>query len=268
LKNLAHTAIDWSRLLQRKPTVIAPGAHQHAAPQGLADLFDFRTHQLHGCDILRLKQIATQNGVTSNDLLLRDLFRTLGQWNRDNGDSSDGWLRINVPANDRGLADRAMPAANRLSFTFLTRRASACKYPRLLLQSIRAETETMRRCQTGKSFLRGINLASHVRGAIPWFLRGERSFATTCLSNVGRVFGRTPLPRRQKQILCGDVTLQRITGTPYIRPFTRAAISVISYANEMTINLRCDPRYFSAPQRQQFLDQYAEIIEHTLKVGC
>ena len=262
------TVGQWLKLLSRKPAVLATREAAVDADSTIADLFGFLTHALDTTQVRRLKSVATCNGVTSNDLLLRDLFRTIERWNHDQGDKSRSWLRINMPANERGLADRLMPAANRLSFTFLTRSTDACQQRQPLLHGIHEETEMIKRSLSGKHFLQGIEWASRIRGDLPWFLRGERSFATACLSNVGRVLCRTPLPRQNKRLKCGNAILERISGTPFIRPLTRAAITVIAYANEMTINLRCDHRYFSATQRQSFLRTYVSMIEQTLESGC
>ncbi|MCA9265506.1 MAG: hypothetical protein KDA60_16715, partial [Planctomycetales bacterium] len=107
-------------------------------------------------------------------------------------------------------------------------------------------------------------VGSQFQSMIPWFLNRPRSFATVCVSNVGRVFGRTPLPRRQKRLVCGDAVLEQGTGTPFVRRHTRVAVTIVNYANEMTINLRSDPSYFDAAERASFLDSYIGLVETTI----
>ena len=88
-----------------------------------------------------LRRVADEAGATTNDVLLRDLFLVLKRWNELHGGTGRrGPLRILMPQNLREPADAAAPAANIMSFAFLTRRARACERPEALLASIRDET--------------------------------------------------------------------------------------------------------------------------------
>jgi hypothetical protein len=255
---------EWCRILLRTPSVLAVSNVGKAVPTSPFPLFDFATHTLDVGQLNRLKAVAQAQGVTANDLLLRDLFRVLQQWHVRHGHTSNPVFRINMPTNERDQYDRILPAANRVSFAFLTRRGRECADGTQLLSGIHRETEAIKRCRRGLYFLGGLRLAAGVRGLIPWFLKRPRSFATICLTNVGKVLRRTPLPRQGRRLVCGDAILERITTAPCIRPFTRAAIAVLAYANELTINLNCDRRYFTPQQRQEFLGTYVAALERTL----
>ena len=103
-------------------------------------------------------------------------------------------------------------------------------------------------------------------GVIPWALGRKRSLATIVLSNLGTILRRTALPRRDGRIVCGAAVLRRVTRVPPIRPLTRAAIAVIGYGDETTINLRCDPRLFSDAQADAFLAEYMGQLDRSLHV--
>jgi len=220
----------------------------------------FETHVLEPAQARRLRAAAGSRGVTLNDLLLGSLFQTIVAWNREHGARGNPWLRINMPATVRDKDDQAMPAANLLSFTFLARRANQCRDEAGLLAGIQQETEAIKRWRLGWYFLGGLAMFRGVPGMIPWFLNRNRSFATAVLSNLGRMFARVPLPRQGRQYVCGEAVLTRITGVPPIRPLTRAAIAVGTYADETTINLHCDPRLFTVESSRQFLSQYVERL--------
>jgi len=248
----------WYGLLRRQSAVVA------AAPgsAGVADRplgeprSDFATGVLAADDVRRLRQVAHQRGATLNDLLLRDLFLTLRDWNRQQGQRERGPLRINMPTSLRGRSDRALPAANVLAFTFPSRHAAECDDPVRLLESIRQETQRIRQQRAGLYFIGGLAFASRLPGVVPWALRHQASFATAVFSNVGRIFSRTPLPRRDGRLVCGELTLRRLVGVPPLRPGTRAAVAVVEYGDETTVNLLCDRRWFGPAQSAALLDLY------------
>ena len=85
-----------------------------------------------------------------NDLLLRDLFLTMEQWNRPQPKfSRRPWLRIMMPTDLRSGEDYEMPAANLTGYTFLMRTIRDCASPSELLQSIRNETALIKHRRSG-----------------------------------------------------------------------------------------------------------------------
>ena len=255
LRDWGMGAFHWASLLGRSPQPVA-------SPGGTSPGYQsYETATLDAHQAGRLRAAAIAQGVTVNDLMLRDLFQTLRAWNAQRDHQPDGWLRINMPASLRSRNDQRMPAANLMGFTFLTRTTAQCAHDRHLLESIRRETEAIKQWQLGFLFLGGLMAARTVPGAIPWMLRRQRSFATAVLSNVGRIFPRTGLPRRNRRLVCGNLVLEQLTGTAPIRPLTRAAICVVSYANQTTLNLRCDPHCFGVEQTRQLLEDYVARLE-------
>jgi hypothetical protein len=250
----------WLKLLSQSPAPMATLADSVASP---GPFLGFVTHTWDAATTRRLREVASKLGGTFNDLLLRDLFQSLCRWNARKPGSDNPWLRINMPTTLRTREDAAMPLANALGFTFLTRRAADCKDGTALFDSIRHETETIRQFRSGLYFLGGLDFVGRVPGAMPWILRRRRSFATIVLSNLGTVLRRSSLPRRDGHLVCGEAVLERIVGVPPIRPLTRAAIAVIGYGGETTVSLRCDPHCFTLAQAQEFLGEYVAQIAST-----
>jgi hypothetical protein len=266
LRDLWVGARGWLKLLRQSPAPLALPAIKHGGERALP-LLGFATHAWDASATRRLRVVASSQGSTLNDLLLRDLFLVLRRWNAQHDGAGDPWLRINVPATLRTREDALAPAANALGFTFLTRRASECERDAELLESIQRETEAIRQFHLGLYFTGGLAMARRLPGVIPWMLRRKRSFATMVLSNLGRVLRHSGLPRRDGRLICGDAVLQRITGVPPIRPLTRAAIAVLNYGDETTVNLRCDPHLFSAAATGRFLAEYVAQLERTAQSG-
>ena len=260
-------AKEWARILLRKPVPLRNPAAVPGETATPIPFLGFETHILDVALARRLRALAGSLGVTINDLMLRDMFQTVVAWNRRHGQRGNPWIRINMPASIRERDDQVMPAANLLSFTFLSRRARQCADNARLLATIQQETEAIKNWRLGWYFLGGLAMACGVRGMVPWFLRRNRSFATVVLSNVGRVLNRAPLPREGRQLVCGDVVLKRVTGVPPVRHLTRASVAVVTYADETAVCLRCDPRLFTVEQARAFLAEYVVRLEETGRRG-
>ena len=62
---------------------------------------------------------------------------------------------------------------------------------------------------------------------------------------MGRVFTGTNLPRVAGKLQVGDLLLDQVESAPPVRERTPAAVSVVSYAGQMTLVLHYDRSYFT-----------------------
>jgi hypothetical protein len=253
---------EWSKILSRSPAPLAARISANAEPAGPPRKFlGFVTHTWDRAAARRLRMAATARSGTLNDLLLRDLFLALRQWNARHGDRRDAWLRINMPTALRGREDPCMPASNSLGFTFLTRRARDCDDETRLFDGIRRETEAIKRRRLGLYFLGGLAVGARLGGLMPWILRRDRSFATAVLSNLGNVFSHTPLPRQDRRLVCGRAVLDHVRGVPPVRHLTRASLAVVHYAGVSEVHLRGDPWCFTECDARQLLAEYVAGLD-------
>jgi hypothetical protein len=170
-----------------------------------------------------------------------------------------------MPANLRVVGERAMPAANVVGMSFLSRRAGACDDARRLLDGIRRETLHVKRTRRGLRFIHVIEWAQRLCGGMPRLLVSDRCVATAVLSNVGdaaRWFTAT-FPRRSGRLMAGNLVLEGVTGAPPIRPKTSAAVLISRCAGEMTVSLRCDPRRFAPEHAEGLLAAYVDRLVQT-----
>jgi hypothetical protein len=254
----------WAPLLWRRPAPLARSAESAGGVKQAAEQ-DYMTTRLDRSTVTRLRQKAAILGVTLNDLLMRDLFVIVGEWQIQNGGRATDWLRVNVPVSLRGDGDSQLPAAVRISFAFLTRRLRDCHDGEKLLQSISEEMMRIKKQHLSLRFLGGVDVAGQVGGMLKWFLNRKRSHATIVLSNLGRVLDDTQLPRRQSRLVCGDVVLEQISAIPPVRPFTRAAIVVLTYADELAVSMRGDPKFFDGGQVSKLLAIYVARLRQTAR---
>lgn len=253
---MAHAA----RFGCQRPITLAP---PRPAPTNQDPAWNVHQRALDVATTRRLRAAARQSGVTVNDLLLRDMLLTISAWNdRWDGMADGNCLRILMPANLRSADDKAMPAANGVTMSFLSRRREACRDALELLRGIRQETEAVKRTRRGLRFIRVIELAQRLCGGMPRAMTNEQCFATVVLSNLGQMGKRlSPAPTNQLgQATCGDLVIESVTGAPPIRPMTSAAFLVYNYARQLIVNLRCDPRLFTTEHANALLDGYVGRI--------
>jgi hypothetical protein len=267
LRDISIMTWQWSSILLRRAAVLAAPGAGGCAEKTTRDLFGFASYALDGAMVRQLRLIASGQGATLNDLLLRDMLCVLREWNKRHERKTRGRIRFNVPVSLREKGDEALPVTNRIGFAFVTEPPQNCTDAAKQLDAVRQEMERIKQWKLGLYFLGGLALATGVRGAVPWTLRRNQSLATMVLSNVGRAFAGWPLARRGNHIVVGNVVLERIAAVPPMRRLTRGAMVILDYADELTISLQCDPKFFDKQQTQMLLDAYAQQLSQTCERG-
>jgi len=215
----------------------------------------------------RLRQAASNHGALLNDLLLAELLRAVDQWNSQHGDHSGRKrIRLLMPSDLRDENDFEMPAANMTAYTFVTRRRQECRDFGQLMSSIRDETARIKFGRTGKSFVDALMLLDYFPKAWSLFRGISSCMATATLSNTGDPTKRflSKLPRQDGQLVCGNLTLEEITGVPPIRDGNNVTIAVFTYRRRCTVCLRCNPYLFSREDSHQFLEKYIASLRRHL----
>lgn len=259
----------WIPLLVREPQPLAAPVDTASSPAPCEPgPGAFHTRVIDGERVARLRRAAAAQQATLNDVLLCDLLLAIADWNAEQRRPA-GWLRINVPISRRERSESQMPAANVLSYAFLTRKLTRATDPRQLLDSIRRETEQIRRDREKRYYIAGLGFLCRYRPAlIPWILSCRKSFATAVLSNFGTVFEHTPLARQSGKLVCGNVVLERVCAVPPIRPLTRASLAVVQYAGEMTISLNWDSSCLRSEAAERFLTRYIARLDDMAGVAA
>jgi len=254
---------DAARWLGRRPASLCPDVSSpanHAAP---ALFLETHRHVFEESETKMFLQAASRQRATVNDLLLRDFFLTVRQWNAEQSPgSADRWIRIAAPFKLKTAADADMPAANGVSYNFLTRRESECVDHPEFLRGMSRENDPATRFRRGRSFLRGFGLMERIPGAIPLFMGQHRCFATAVLSNlgdVGRFFG-TLFPIESGKIVAGNLVLEDIYGAPPVRRNTHAAFGIGTYGGRLWITVRRAPSGLSADGVRRLLGMYADRL--------
>ena len=214
----------------------------------------------------QLLSVARRHAVTLNDLLLRDMFLAIHDWNRRVNPSRPGrWLRINMPVDLRSRIHEASPAANVLSYTFITRRIDDCRDRARLLEGIVSETRMIKRWNLGLHFLGGLTTGRKIPGLVRLCTSSPLCFATAVQSFMGELSRRfgVRFPNRDGCLVMGNLVLRRVAATPPIRPKTRVAFAVAVYNGELTVSGQYDSRFFDDNDGEQFLAVLAERLRQS-----
>ncbi|MBA4017499.1 MAG: hypothetical protein C0483_10035 [Pirellula sp.] len=208
-----------------------------------------------------IRTAASDKSGTLNDAAIVAVLQAVNAWNAEQGRGGRGRLRVLMPIDLRLRGDELLPAANRMTFGFITRRAAELRDPARLLEGVRDETQFVRRTGAGLDFLHVLKMLE--RSAwLPWLLRKRRCMATAVLTNMGdptRRFAHR-FPRQNGRCVIGNVVLESITGSPPIRPLTRVGFGIGTYAGRIVINAKCDPALYSDSDVQRILQLFADAL--------
>lgn len=246
-----------ARFLLRTPAPVIPhepSADEGPFPPGYPATL---TSVVDRAELLRLRKIATQQGVRLNDLMLRELFLALAQWRaRWNIPGDDDWLRLMIPINLRTPADRRLPAASLASFVCVDGRRQDFADPARLLRRIHSQMSAALARQLGFTFVFSCRMLNLIPGSLKAHIRKPRCQVSCVLTNLGKALVRSPLPRRNGRLVAGNVTLDGIDGVAPNRPHTCASFTAAAYAGRLSITLHYDPRPLTGPQAADLLETF------------
>ncbi len=257
------TQLDWF-LFAPKPILPLAECRGQLQTDGPPELPGNIMHVLNKAEWKSFRRVADRRGISTNELLVRDLFLTLDRWNAQQNPSWRGRLRITMPVSLRELEHEGMPATNLVSHAFLTRKRDAFRDPEQLLASVHVGTERIIRQKRGLWFLKGIEF---VRWAPPLkpLLDLGRCFSSSVLTNLGNPVRRftAKFPYESGRAVVGNLRLLSIVGAPPVRPKTRAVFGLTTCGGELMIATRCDPFLFSPDESAQLASLFGEQIRKT-----
>ncbi|QDS86007.1 acyltransferase PapA5 [Rosistilla ulvae] len=206
---------------------------------------------------IELRKAARRRNVSLNELLARDFFLTLWDWQAAHGVREDqAWLRMMVPINMRDKSHATLPALNAVSSIFLDRRPGDVEDETQLLHSIRDEMEIIRRFELRYTFLLSLWLMQWIPGALRRSATNNGRTISVIFSNAGKLFRRCKLPRIDGFHHAGNLKVLDIEGLAPITSQTAATLFAFEYNKRLKLNLHFDPRVINQPQAEQLLQMF------------
>ena len=261
--NLIRVARVGLSLLFRRAAVVSdhgkrPAAEDHGRPAP-----DFLVHTLTQHETAELSRVARKLSVRLHDLLLRDYFLMLTDWNRETSQARRP-IRIMVPTNLRRKEDYRMPAANVFGYVFLTRLARKCERRAQLLDSIRNEMAEIKQSKSGVYYTATLRILCIWPRLLRQSLERKWPFATAVFTNLNAGFDHLPLPWRDGRRTAGDLVVEAGYGAGPIRPETRISTAVHTYADRMSVAVVCDKQSFGPEQHRAILQAYLDKLRMTM----
>lgn len=215
----------------------------------------------------QLRTAASADGVSLNDCVIAAAMRAALAWNSRAG-RAPGNVRVTMPVNLRQPGERA-PATNNLGYAFLDRTAAQCADPRSLRASVAAATRWILDHNAAAFFLGAI----HSLTRWPWLLavatRLPLCVSTVVVSNIGDPSRRmrSGVGKVDGRDAPGDLVIHRFLGVPPLRPRTRAAIGVTTYAGRLALCCICSAHPNPHEGGRLFLDLVRQELEKMTATG-
>lgn len=227
-------------------------------------LLDWPVHTFNEEETKRLRNAARATGATLNDLVLRDWFLTLHEWNRElDPETRKRLIRVMIPVNLRLPGDDELPAANVVAMVPVDRRPHRYRNKRRMLKGLALESKFLQTFRLGLAFIRACQIIGTIPRGMSVLARADRCYGSSVLSNMGRLFVEAECRRRGAMIVCGDMVLEGVHSAPPIRPHTTTALSMLSYANELSLILHYDRFHFTADAINELFARLVEKLEQT-----
>lgn len=249
--------VSW-RFQRKRIAPLLPGAAVDSSPQAYPALVSQR---LDWGDFQAIRRVARKAGYSVNDLLLRDLFVTIGLWRREYGvgDPMD-WIRIVLPVDVRKPADRFLPAANVTSIVTLDRRSKSLGNRERLPRRIHEQMEWVKARWVRYTFWVLLRLISFWPGGIRAFARRPHCQGTIVFANHCHFVTRSPLNKRDEKTRIPGAVMEDIKMISPIRQGTAAALVVGTYAERFYCDLHYDPSVIDRSQAGRFLGIFASQL--------
>ncbi|MBL4885408.1 MAG: hypothetical protein JKY95_12845 [Planctomycetaceae bacterium] len=258
--------IDWRKIRQHffsHPEMLSSSdiAAKHTTPNACTS----KSFMISDFDLDELKSYAKINTASINDVLLRDLFIVVKQWNSSRlKRQKTKPIRIAMPIDMRLDCDKQMPAANVVSLYTIDRTTNSINDPEALLKGIRSETTYIKKNRLGFALIRMIRILSKLPAGLCILMCPSRLYpchTTTILSNLGIVLKDSLLPRGEdSKIQIGQLTLNSWGLIPPYRPKSPLAIGVSTVGNCLQVNLHYNPNQFSEDEAEEFRELFKKQI--------
>ncbi len=178
-------------------------------------------------------------------------------------DDERDWLRMIVPINLRRAENMLMPMANSVSSVFLDRQPCNCSDADQLLAGIQEEMDLINRMELQYTFLFSLGLARLMPGGLIGRTRASKCEISCCLSNLGPVLGRLPLPRLEGRVVAGNVVLDAVDFIIPQRPFIDASFCVYTYAGRLSVLMHPHPETLCDADAKELLSDFLARVCHS-----
>ena len=209
----------------------------------------------------KVRDEAMKLKVTVNDLLIRDLFFSLGEWwHWQNKGAPEDWVRVVLPVDMRKPVDRFLSAANITSIVSLDRRMRSLDNRERLLTRAHEDMNWVKHRGLRFAFWTMLRLCRLRSNGIRRHSQREGCQGTIIFANHCQLITRSPLRNKQRKMEVPGAVLEDMTLVSPIRPGTTAALVIGTYAGNLLADLHYDPRYHTEAQAEKLLQIFIDHL--------
>jgi hypothetical protein len=96
---------------------------------------------------------------------------------------------------------------------------------------------------------------------------GSRCYATSVLSNLGRVLIETPNPWQNGRLIAGDLVLEAIESAPPVRPHTHTSLTCLFYDGRLSVIQNYDRHHLTPAAAEALMQVTIDQLRETAAAG-
>lgn len=257
-----HALFRLGRYFKNRPVPLATPRALPSDNSGENPFPQFQTFLFDAVETKQLKMTGKRLGASLNDLLLRDFFLVLDQWNlKHAADHRSRTIRVCMPVNLRQTCDRRMPAANMVSLSFLTRDPSQLADPNCLLDSLYVQNEWTKRLRNSLAFIPALKLLGKFPGRLNAHMQRTNCLASAAMSNLGVLCAGNPLLGRDRRMVSGGLILESVEVVLPLRPLTHLAVVALNYGGKLSLTISHDSQWIDAADGRELLESLVRQLK-------
>lgn len=216
--------------------------------------------RFNAATVPKLRLAAAKHQVTLNEMLASAVFEAIASFRHRRGHQTrDEWIRMMIPVNMRTTEEDArQTACNIVSSVFLDRTPAHIEDRPGLLAGIHEEMELIKRNRLSLIFIASLWVKKHLPAPSATKSIARRCETTVVVTNVGRVFSKSPLRSQDGYLQTGNLVLDDIIMLAPVTPLLSAAFTISEYAGELILALRYDKRTLPSEDALDLLELVVE----------
>lgn len=209
----------------------------------------------------KVRDEAMKLKVTVNDLFIRDLFFSLGEWwDLESKGAPEDWVRVVLPVDMRKPVDRFLSAANITSIVSIDRRMKSLGKREWLLTRAHEDMNWVKHRGLRFTFWTLLRICRMRTNGIRRYSERKGCQGTIIFANHCQLITRSPLRNKQRKMEVPGAILEDMTMVSPIRPGTTAALVIGTYAGNLLADLHYDPRYHTEAQADRLLQIFIDQL--------
>ena len=243
----------------------------------LSDTFPMYWRRIDKDFFLKYREKAHSLGVSSNTLMMRDMYLALRKWIEIHPvddkpvERQNRWFRMLIPINIRTDFHRTIPCANIVGYIFYDKSPVECDRSDEFLQSIQKYITKCKNFNSGTTFLKVIKILRKIPGMMNLMTSEKTCHCTTILSNIGSVCNKS---LQEEYCQNDDIRIEhdqyplqliRTLCAPPTRQHTPLSFGVMQCHNEAFISCRYDLNVLTEETMLEFFNMFVEEMIQSVK---